>query len=166
MYQDLSTCQVEGNLKCIFGSSLRPLRALNKDISAASKMLLNGVRLCYRQSPYRLLKMQEICLQFLFQPSLSAPSPTLQFYYTTTINNLPHPIILAAAACCTNTGSGAWSCGASGSIREKQKYSMWCQNLKGAQCSEPVKSRMPSIWFIWKKTKTFQLPGRKLVWFL
>lgn len=113
------------NLKRISGSSLRPLRALNKDISAASKMLLNGVRLRYRQTPHRLLKMQEICLQFLCQPSLSAPSPTLQFYYTTTINDLPHPIILAAAACCTNTGSGAWSCGASGSIREKQKYSMW-----------------------------------------
>ena len=125
MYQDLSTCQVEGNLKRISGSSLRPLRALNMDISAASKMLLNGVRLRYRQSPYRLLKMQEICLQFLFQPSLSAPSPKLYYYYTTTINNLPHPIILAAAACCTNTGSGAWSCGASESIRGKEKYSMW-----------------------------------------
>ena len=81
VYQDLSTCQVERNLKRISGSSLRPLRALNKDISAAWKMLLNGVRLRYRQTPYRLLKMQEICLKFLFQPSLSAPSPTWLLYY-------------------------------------------------------------------------------------
>ena len=25
------------------------------------------------------------------------------------------------------------------------------QKLKGAQCSEPVKSGVPSIWFVWKK---------------
>ena len=34
--------------------------------------------------------------------------------------------------------------------------------LKGAQCSEPVKSRVPSIWFVWKIWDLLVARGQKL----
>ena len=36
---------------------------------------------------------------------------------------------------------------------------LWVERTKGAQYSEPVKSKVPSVWFLWK-TKTF-LVSRK-----
>ena len=34
--------------------------------------------------------------------------------------------------------------------------------LKGAHCSEPVKSRVPSIWFVWKIWDFLVAQGQKL----
>ena len=43
----------------------------------------------------------------------------------------------------------------------KAKVVLYKGKLKEAQCSEPVKSRVPSIWLVWKENKTSESLKRK-----
>ena len=49
----------------------------------------------------------------------------------------------------------------SGSGLQVTKAVLWGK-LKGAQCSETVKSRVPSIWFVWKIWDFLVVRGQKL----
>ena len=61
---------------------------------------------------------------------------------------------------CLWPGGGGGGCGGEG---RAVLIAVLLGKLKGAQCSEPAKSRVPSMWFVWKKLR-FSSHPRTIIW--